>query len=109
MIGQWFPLSIAAGSVPIAILALFALAGAVIYSIRIAYTLLRGYQTALNSRAGYVAIGLLLITTVPIILRFVMATLGTIPSSGIVIVVALSELAGLGAILVGIYDPGGGR
>lgn len=109
MIGSWPPLAITPGSLPIAILALFALTGAVVYSTRIAYTLYRGYQTARNSRAGYLAIGLLLITTVPIVLRFVMATLGTLSTGVILIVAGIIEIAGMGAILVGIYDLGGDR
>ena len=109
MIGISFPLATTASSLPIAILAVFTLAGAVVYSTRIAYTLYRGYRTATTSRAGYVAVGLLLITTVPIVLRFVMATVGTVPTAVILVVVAISEIAGLAAILVGIYEPGGGR
>ena len=109
MIGAWFLLVVTTGSLPIAILALFALAGAIVYSTRIAYTLYRGYQTATNSQAGYLAVGLLLITTVPIALRFVMATLGTLSTAVILIVTAACEIVGLGAILVSIYDPGGDR
>lgn len=107
MIGISSPLATTASSLPIAILAVFALAGAVVYSTRIAYTLYRGYRTATSSRAGYIALGLLLITTVPILLRFVMATVGTVSTAVIGIVAAIIEIAGLGAILIGIYDPGG--
>jgi hypothetical protein len=95
-------------SLPIAILALFALGAAVLYSIRIAYTLFDGYRTATTSRAGYVAVGLLLLTTVPIVLRFVMATWGAFSVDAINVVTAGSQLLGLGAITVGIYT-GGGR
>ncbi|MGM0372645.1 MAG: hypothetical protein ACQEQJ_09125 [Halobacteriota archaeon] len=98
-----------ATSVPIAILALFVLGGAVLYSIRIAYTLLTRYRAAESSETGYVAFGLLFLTTVPIVLRFVLASVGGIPGDVIDIVTALSELAGLTAILVAIYEPGGNR
>jgi len=109
MIDTLLPLVTSASSLPIAILAVFALAGAVVYSTRIAYTLYHGYRTATTSRAGYIAVGLLLITTVPIVLRFAMATVGSVPTAVIVVVAAVSEIAGLVAIIYGIYDPGGGR
>lgn len=95
------------GSLPIAILALFALGAAVLYSIRIAYTLIARYRSAGSSEAGYVAFGLLFLTTVPILLHFILASIGGIPGDLIDIVTALSELVGLTAILVTIYEPGG--
>ena len=94
-------------SLPIAILALFALGAAVLYSVRIAYTLVARYRTAHSSEAGTVAFGLLFLTTVPIVLRFILASIGGISVDTINIVTALSELAGLLAILVTIYEPGG--
>ena len=96
-------------SLPIAILALFALGAAVLYSIRIAYTLIARYRSAGSSDAGYVALGLLFLTTVPIILHFILASIGGIPGDTIDIVTALSELIGLTAILVTIYEPGGNQ
>ena len=96
-------------SLPVAILALFVLGAAVLYSIRIAYTLVRKYRSAGSSEAGYVAVGLLFLTTVPILLHFVLASIGGIPGDVIDIVTALSELVGLTAILVAIYEPGGKR
>lgn len=94
-------------SLPIAILALFVLGAAVLYSIRIAYTLVEKYRSAGSREAGYVAIGLLFLTTVPILLHFILASIGGITGDIIDIVTALSELVGLTTILVSIYEPGG--
>lgn len=107
MIGA--PLSSATTALPIAILAVLALGVAVLYSLRIAYTLLEGYRTASSAAAGYVAVGLLLLTTVPIVVRFVVATWGLLSPTLINALAAASELLGLLAIVVGIYRPGGER
>jgi cobalamin synthase len=107
MISYFTFVSVSPDSLPIAILALFLLGAAVLYSIRIAYTLIVRYRTANSSEVGYVAVGLLFLTAVPIILHFILASIGSVSGDVIDIVTALSELVGLLAILVTIYEPGG--
>ncbi len=95
-------------SVPIGVVALLALGAAVVYSLRVAYTVVEGYRTAESSSVVYIAAGLLLLTTVPILLRFVLATVVSLPAYAISGLTGLSELLGLGAILYVIYFPRGG-
>lgn len=92
-------------TVPLGVIAVMVLSLSVIYSVRIAYTVLQGYRTAESSRVLYLALGLFLLTTVPILLRFVLATVAGLPAYAISGVTGLSELAGLGLILYVIYVP----
>ncbi len=94
-------------SLPVGILAALGLALAVIYSLWIAATLLRGYRTAVTRRSGWVAFGLLLLTTVPISVRFLAGTFGGFTPSDVSTVSLTSELIGLVTILLALYAPTG--
>ena len=94
-------------SLPVGILAVLGLGLGVVYSLWIAATLLRGYRTAATRRSGWVALGLLLITTVPISMRFLAGTFGGLPPTDVSTVALTSELIGLGIVLLALYTPSG--
>lgn len=94
-------------SVPVGILAVLGLGLAVLYSLWIAATLVRGYRTAATHRSGWVALGLLLVTTVPISVRFLAGTYGGLTPADVSTVALTSELIGLATILLALYAPRG--
>jgi hypothetical protein len=98
------PLAVAV-SVPVGILAVLGLGLAVAYSLWIAASLLRGYRTATARRTGWLALGLLLLTTVPISVRFLAGTSSGLAPTGVSILALGSELLGLVAILGALYAP----
>ena len=95
-------------SVPVGILAVLGLGLAVVYSLWIAATLMRGYRTATTRRSGWIALGLLLLTTVPISVRFLAGTAGDLAPTAVSIVALVSELLGIAVILGALYAPSGG-
>lgn len=95
------------GSLPVGVIAVLALGAAGLYSIWIALTLVRSYLSATSVRSGGLALGLLLLTTVPITTRFGIGTLGDL-SAGVISLIALSfELTGIGIIILSLYAPRG--
>ncbi|MFC6723263.1 hypothetical protein ACFQE1_02410 [Halobium palmae] len=80
---------------------------AVALSLVIAVALVRGYLRGPGrTRMLYLATGLLLITTVPELLRLGLPTLTTVGTVGRSVLTSACELTGLGAILWAVY---GGR
>ena len=95
--------------VPIGILAVLGLGVAFLYSIKIALSLLRSYWAASSPRSGGIAIGLLLLTTVPIAIRFGLGTVSGVSATHISLFALSVEIIGIGVILTSLYVPGGER
>ena len=94
-------------ALPIGIIAFLLMGIAILYSIKIALSLLQSYWTATSARSGGIAIGLLLLTTVPITIRFGVGTVSMLTSSQISIIALSFEVVGLGVILTSLYIPRG--
>jgi hypothetical protein len=79
----------------------------VVLSLVIAVVLIRGYRRG-PDRTGmlWLAVGLLLLTTVPELLRFGIPTFTSIGSVGRSVIVSGSELLGLGTILWTVFGGG---
>jgi len=73
----------------------------------IAVVLVRGYRRG-PGRTGmlWLAVGLLLLTTVPELLRIALPTVTGVDTVGRSILVSATELAGLGAILWSVFGEG---
>lgn len=89
-------------AIAMAVLGLSALS--LILSLTIAVFLLRGYRRG-PGRKGmlWLAIGLLLLTTIPEILRLALPTLTTVGSVTHSVIVSTCELLGLGTIIWTVY------
>ena len=72
-------------------------------SLVVAYLIVRGYQRNRNRARLYLAVGLVLLTTGPIVLQFVLTTFTTISPIGRSAAANASKLLGLGAMLYAIY------
>lgn len=99
----------AALSVPVGILAVMVLGIAVLYSLEIAGELLAGYRRSSSRAAAAVAVGLVFVTTVPIVLRFGLSTLGLVSPTVVRILAATSALLGLTVVLIVLYGGGDPR
>lgn len=97
------------GSVPVTVLAVFALGAAFLYALWIAFTLLRGFREASSLRSEGLAVGLLLVTSVPIGLRFLAATTLSIGGDVIAFCTTGIKLLGLLVVVATLYLPGGDR
>lgn len=76
-------------------------------SVVIAVVLVRGYRRGPGRRGMlWLAVGLLLLTTVPELLRIGLPTLTGVSTVGRSILVSSAELLGLGAILWTVYSGG---
>jgi hypothetical protein len=100
------PLS-AETSIPVGIIAVLLLGVVVLYSLRIAYTILQGYRSASTSGSGLLAAGLLLLTIVPIVLSFVVGTYTSFSPQTLSAVILALEIIGLGLIISSLYGPRG--
>ena len=100
----------ALGAVPWMALAIFGLwAVSLLLSAGIAVMLFRGYRSSPENRNGAVlllAVGILLLTTVPEFLRVGIPTATSIGAVGRSVIVSGFELLGLGSILWAIYGGG---
>jgi hypothetical protein len=76
-------------------------------SVAVAVVLFRGYRRG-PGRPGmlYLALGLVLLATVPELLRITLPTLTSVDAVGRSVVVSASELVGLGLILWAVYGGG---
>lgn len=89
---------------PIAIAVLSLLVLSVVLSLAIAGLLIRGYRRGPRQTGIlWLAVGLLLLTTVPELLRFGLPTLTSVGTAGQSIIVSGFELTGLGTILWTVY------
>lgn len=96
-------------SVPVGILAVLVLGLAVLYSLKIAGELLAGYRRSSSRDAAAVAVGLLFVTTIPIVLRFGLSTLGLVSPPVVRVLAATSALLGLTVVLLVVYGGGDRR
>lgn len=92
------------GSVIVITLVLIGFVLTAMLSLIVAYRVIRGYQRNRSRARLYLALGLVLLTTVPILLGFVTPVVG-ISSVGRSLVTTVSELLGLAAMLYAIYGP----
>lgn len=72
-------------------------------SLVVAYLVVRGYRRNRNRARLYLAVGLVLLTTGPIVLQFVLTSFTTISPVGRSAAANASKLLGLGAMLYAIY------
>lgn len=91
------------GSPSIVALTLVGLLITVLLSLVVAYLIIRGYSQNRNRARLYLAIGLLLLTTGPILSQFVLTNLGIDPDLRSAIA-NVSKLSGLGAMVYAIYN-----
>lgn len=95
----------ATGADPSVAVAAFALSFlSVAISLVIGLVLVRGYRRGPgNTGMLWLAVGLLLLTTIPELLRIVVPTVTDIGTTGRSLLVSSAELTGLGVILVTVY------
>jgi hypothetical protein len=91
------------GSPSIVALTLVGLLITVLLSLVVAYLIIRGYSQNRNRARLYLAIGLLFLTTGPILSQFVLTNLGVVPNLRSAIA-NISKLSGLGAMVYAIYS-----
>ena len=91
------------GSTEVVVLILLGLAVSSVLSLAVAYKTVRGYRRNRERGRLYFAIGLVLLTTVPILLRVVLTNLDGVSSVERSLVTTLSELLGLLTMLYAIY------
>jgi hypothetical protein len=77
---------------------------ALVLGLVIAYELFAGYRRVRNPEMLQLAVGLVLLTTLPILLRLVLTTFSSVPPATRSLVVSGCELTGLLVILTVIYD-----
>jgi O-antigen ligase len=90
------------GSVVVVVLTLIGLALTAIVSLVIAYYVIRGYRRNRSRARLYLALGLVLLTTVPILIGLVTPVVG-VSDVGRSLATTVSELLGLAAMLYAIY------
>ena len=99
-----FPLQTATGGSPFVVaLALVGLLVTAVLSLGVAYLLLRGYRRNRNRARLYLAIGLILLTTGPIVIQLVLTNFTTVSEVGRSAAANASKLLGLSVMLYAIY------
>ena len=97
-------LQTAEGGSPIVVaLALIGLLVTAGLSLGVAYVLLRGYQRNQNQARLYLALGLVFLTTGPILIQLLLTNFTAVSAVGRSAAANASKLLGLGAILYAIY------
>ncbi|WP_160135002.1 hypothetical protein [Halococcus salsus] len=94
------------GETMVVLAALVGLAVALVLAVAVVYTLFTGYRRVGDPGMFGLAVGLTLLTAVPIVLRVVVPTLGIASPPVRSLVVSGCEIAGLVVVLVVIYDAG---
>lgn len=98
------PLQTTTGGSPTLVLAAFvALAVATLLSLYLAVRLYRGYRTGGGPGMALLGLGLVLLTTVPMVLRLVLANVPDVAPTTRAVTVTASQLLGLLLIVVVIY------
>jgi hypothetical protein len=100
------PLQVTGGDPTVVLAALGALVLATALSLYLAVRLYRGYQRGGSPAMAALGVGLVLLTTVPMLLRVVLATVPGVPGTTRALAVTASQLLGLLVILGVVY---GGR
>lgn len=91
------------GSVVVVVLSLLGMALTAGLSLIVAYRVINGYRRNRSRARLYIALGLVLLTTGPILLQLVLSSLTGVSSVGRALVTTISELLGLMAMLYAIY------
>lgn len=91
------------GSVVVVVLTLIGVALTAVLSLYLAYRVIRGYRRNRSRARLFLAIGLVLLTTVPILLQFVLSNFTDVSKVGRALATTISELLGLVAMLYAIY------
>jgi hypothetical protein len=91
------------GSPFVILLVLFGMLFTALLSLGVAYLVIRGYRQNRNRARLYLAVGLVLLTTGPIVIQFVLTSATTMSAVGRSAAVYTSKLLGLGALLYAIY------
>ncbi len=94
------------GSTTVVLAALAGLAVAVVLALAVAYKLFAGYRRVGDSGMLRLAVGLTLLTAVPMLLRVGLPTVTAVSPAARSLAVTGCELGGLVVILVVIYDAG---
>ncbi|WP_323171237.1 hypothetical protein [Natrialba sp. PRR66] len=97
------PLQTMGGSRLVVILSFLGLFITAALALVVAFLIVRGYRRNRDDARLYLAIGLVLLTTGPIIIQFVLANVTEISMVGRSASANASKLLGLGAILYAIY------
>lgn len=84
-------------------LALFGLIVTALVSLAVAYVIVRGYRNNRDRGRLYLALGLVLLTTGPIMIQLVLTNLTDVSELSRSAAANVSKLLGLGAILYAIY------
>lgn len=95
------------GSPATLLLAFFGLLLTVCLSLVVAYLIVNGYRRNRNRSRLYLAVGLLFLTTGPIVFQFLLTNFTTMSQVGRSAVANASKLLGLGAMLYAIYGQTG--
>jgi hypothetical protein len=91
------------GSPTVVALALLGLLVTALLSLVVAYLVVRGYRRNRNRARLYLAVGLVLLTTVPIVLQFWLTNFTDVSAGGRSVAANASKLAGLAAMLYAVY------
>lgn len=91
------------GSVVVVVLSLLGMALTAGLSLIVAYRVIQGYRRNRSRARLSLAFGLVLLTTGPILLQFVLPSLTDVSAVGRALVTTVSELLGLMAMLYAIY------
>lgn len=94
------------GNMAVVLAALVGLAVALVLALAVAYKLFAGYRRVGDPGMFRLAVGLTLLTAVPMLLRVVLTNVSLISPAARSLAVTGCELGGLVIILVVIYDAG---
>lgn len=98
------PLQTSTGGSPVVVaLALFGLLLTAVLSLVVAYLMVRGYRRDRNRSRLAFAIGIILLTTAPIVLQFVLTNFTDVSPAGRSATANASKLLGLSAVLYAIF------
>jgi uncharacterized membrane protein len=101
------PLQVATGGSPAVVLAaLLALLVATVLSLAVAARLYRGYRRGGGRPMLGLLVGLILLTTVPFVLRLVLTNVGDVSATTRALAATTSQLAGLLIVLTVVFDRG---
>ena len=102
------PVQTATGGDPLVVtLALLGLLVTAALALAVAYLLVRGYRRNRDRARLYLAVGLVMLTAVPIVLQLVLTNFTDVSPVGRAAAANASKLLGLGAVLYAIYGVAG--
>lgn len=98
--------SVTGGSTAVVLAALIALLVATVLSLAVAARLYRGYRRGGGRSMLGLLVGLVLLTTVPFVLRLILTNVGDVPATTRALAATTSQLAGLIVVLTVVFDRG---